>query len=86
MYNTPVQGISADITKKALSLLVDRIKQVEGKIVAVIHDEILVEVPEKYAAEGKNIVKSTMVEAGELFIKRVPIIVETTITSNWAGK
>src|SRR2546426_5651695 len=41
--NTPIQGTSADILKRALRLLRDELKETSGKIVNIIHDEIVVE-------------------------------------------
>jgi len=46
--NTPIQGTGADILKKTLSLLPDALGDIDAKIVACVHDEILLEV----AAEG----------------------------------
>lgn len=86
LFNSPIQGTSADVFKKALSLLVLRLRPVNGLIVGVIHDEIICEVPEEYAIECEQILRKTMIEAGEFFIKSVPILVETVIADNWAGK
>src|SRR6185369_1562421 len=41
--NTPIQGTSADILKRALKLLKDELSDTNGKIVNIIHDEIVVE-------------------------------------------
>src|SRR2546426_4810982 len=41
--NTPIQGTSADIFKRALRLLREELKETSGKIGNIIHDEIVVE-------------------------------------------
>ncbi len=41
--NAPIQGTSADILKRALRLLSDELRDTSGKIVNIIHDEIVVE-------------------------------------------
>jgi DNA polymerase I-like protein with 3'-5' exonuclease and polymerase domains len=45
LYNTPVQGTAADITKKALGLLPQRLVDARAKIIGTVHDEIILEVP-----------------------------------------
>src|SRR6185295_15409522 len=49
--NTPIQGTSADILKRALRLLEDDLQQTSAKIVNIIHDEIVVEVDADEAKE-----------------------------------
>src|SRR6185503_1050844 len=41
--NTPIQGTSADILKRALRLLRDELRNTNAQIVNIIHDEIVVE-------------------------------------------
>ena len=41
--NTPIQGTSADILKRALRLLNDELRGTSAQIVNIIHDEIVVE-------------------------------------------
>jgi hypothetical protein len=41
LYNTPVQGTSADITKKALGLLQQSLAGTGAKIIGKVHDEII---------------------------------------------
>jgi DNA polymerase I len=40
--NTPIQGTSADILKRALRLLKDELRETNAQIVNIIHDEIVV--------------------------------------------
>ena len=65
LFNTPVQGTAADITKKALGLLPLRLAHTGAKIIGTVHDEIIIEVPEKMAGEVVVILKETMIQAGK---------------------
>lgn len=86
LLNTPVQGTAADIAKKALGMLVPAAKKLKGHIIATVHDEILLEVPEAMAEEAAHQLKATMERAGAYYLKQVPVIAETTIADSWAEK
>ncbi len=49
--NTPIQGTSADILKRALRLLRDELRDTNAQIVNIIHDEIVVEADTDEAEE-----------------------------------
>ena len=83
--NLPVQGTAADIIKKALALLVDRIDS-ETKIVAVVHDEILIECPKSQAEQAAAILKSSMEDAVNSILPDVPTTVEPIVSASWAEK
>jgi len=83
--NTPVQGTAADIMKKALALLVLRIPE-PARIVAVVHDEIIVECDEGRAEEVAALNKGVMEEAGNSILRDVPVVAEAVIAGNWAEK
>ena len=86
LYNTHVQGTAADITKKALGLLPQRLADTEAQIIETVHDEIILEVPEKRAGEAALILKQTMIEAGKAYLGKVPAEVDVTIGDTWAEK
>ena len=83
--NLPVQGTAADIIKKALGLLVSRLDP-ETWIVAVVHDEILLECPADRAHEAAALLRSTMEEAANAILPDVPTTVEAMISASWAEK
>lgn len=85
-YNTPVQGTAADILKNALGMLYVELKDTNTSIVAVIHDEIVLECDESVAEETALLLKNTMEEAGFRYMKDVPVVAEASIADNWAGK
>ena len=81
--NTPIQGTSADILKRALRLLKDELRGTNAQIVNIIHDEIVVEAD---AAEAEDValkVERAMCAAGEEYVKTVPVKVETEIADEW---
>jgi len=79
LLNSPVQGTSADITKKALGLLPQRLRGVGGRIIGTVHDEIILEITENMADDDTVILRKTMIEAGKAYLTRVPIEVEVAI-------
>jgi DNA polymerase-1 len=81
--NTPIQGTSADILKRALRLLNDELRNTSAQIVNIIHDEIVVEADADQAEEIAEKVERTMRVAGEEYVKTVPVKVETEIADDW---
>jgi DNA polymerase I-like protein with 3'-5' exonuclease and polymerase domains len=81
--NTPIQGTSADILKRALRLLKDELRGSNAQIVNIIHDEIVVEADADEAAAVAEKVERAMVQAGEQYVKTVPVKVETEIADEW---
>jgi DNA polymerase I-like protein with 3'-5' exonuclease and polymerase domains len=87
LANTPVQGLSADITKLAAALWYERVGYHPAmKLVAVVHDEFLVEAldadgfPERAAAQLGEV----MCEAMRAFLCRVDLgEVTPVITRHW---
>ena len=80
--NLPIQGSAAEGLKEALALLVNSIKET-WKLVAIVHDEILLEVPTDDAEEAKEVLENCMIEGMKKIIKDIPVIVETSISNNW---
>jgi DNA polymerase-1 len=81
--NTPIQGTSADILKRALRLLKDELRDTSARIVNIIHDEIVVEADADQAAEISQKVERAMCAAGEEYLRTVPVKVETEIADEW---
>jgi DNA polymerase I-like protein with 3'-5' exonuclease and polymerase domains len=81
--NTPIQGTSADILKRALRLLKDELRGTNAQIVNIIHDEIVVEADADEAAAVAQKVERAMCAAGEEYVKSVPVKVETEIADEW---
>jgi DNA polymerase I-like protein with 3'-5' exonuclease and polymerase domains len=81
--NTPIQGTSADILKRALKLLKDELKDSSAQIVNIVHDEVVVEADASEAEEIATKVERVMCAAGEEYLKTVPVKVETEIADEW---
>jgi DNA polymerase-1 len=81
--NTPIQGTSADILKRALRLLSDELRPTSAKIVNIIHDEIVVETDADEAEEIAGKVERAMSDAGQEYLATVPVKVETEIADEW---
>ena len=81
--NTPIQGTSADILKRALRLLKDELAQTNSQIVNIIHDEIVVEADADEAQDVAAKVERIMCAAGQEYLRTVPVKVETEIADEW---
>src|SRR6476469_4042777 len=81
--NTPIQGTSADILKRALRLLKDELANTNARIVNIIHDEIVVEADADEAPDVAAKVERIMCAAGREYLKTVPVKVETEIADEW---
>ena len=81
--NTPIQGTSADILKRALRLLKEELRETNAKVVNIIHDEIVVEADTDQAEGVAEKVERVMRVAGEEYLKTVPVKVETEIADEW---
>lgn len=81
-YNYPIQGTSAEGLKEALYLLM-KAKYEDWLLVAVVHDEIVLEVPCKDEHVAKEILENCMVEGMSKMIKNVPIEVDVKSSKIW---
>ena len=80
--NTPVQGSSADILKKAM-IEIDRImkdKKMESTMLLQVHDELIFNVKNSEKEEMTKIVKDTMENIYKL---SVPLEVDIEFGTNW---
>ena len=81
--NTPIQGTSADILKRALKLLKDELSDTSARVVNIIHDEVVVEADADEAEGIAKKVERAMVAAAQEYVKTVPVKVETEIADEW---
>ncbi|HEV7842289.1 MAG TPA: DNA polymerase, partial [Pyrinomonadaceae bacterium] len=68
--NTPIQGSSADILKRALRLLHDELRDTSACIVNIVHDEIVVEADANETEAIAKKVEDAMCKAGEEYVKK----------------
>ncbi|MDQ6786434.1 MAG: DNA polymerase [Acidobacteriota bacterium] len=81
--NMPIQGTSADILKRALRLLHNEIRGTSARLVNIVHDEIIVEANEAEAESTARKLEKAMCDAGEEYIKKVPVKVDVSISEEW---
>jgi len=80
--NAPIQGAAADVMKKAMIAVYNRLKRdlPSARIVMQVHDELLVEVKTDDAKRAMALVKEEMENAVKLSI---PLTVDATSGKNW---
>ena len=85
LFNQPMQGL-ADGMKAALVILQKRLEELDAELVAVIHDEVIVQTPPALADEVRGIVQQAMVDGMQTFVSSVPITAEAVVGRSWAEK
>lgn len=80
--NTPIQGTSADIIKKAMVKVYEEFKKqnIKSKMLLQVHDELIFDVKNDEKEKVENIVKDAMENAIKL---DVPIIVSADYGTDW---
>lgn len=87
--NTQVQGTGGDCMKAALAMLWENYLSVkpEWKLVANVHDEAVMEVPEADKDEAQVVLKECMESAAyEVCLTNVPIVAEPGTGRDWSAK
>jgi DNA polymerase I len=80
--NTPIQGSAADIIKKAMILLDERLKaeKLQAKLILQVHDELILEAPKEELTILEKLVPEVMEHAVELL---VPLKVDYNSGESW---
>jgi DNA polymerase-1 len=80
--NTPIQGSAADIIKKAMILMAERLKEekLQAKLLLQVHDELIFEAPKEELPILEKIVPEVMENAVEL---SVPLKVDYNYGNSW---
>ncbi|MFH1074523.1 MAG: DNA polymerase I [Candidatus Firestonebacteria bacterium] len=80
--NAPIQGSASDIIKLAMVNLYRIIKEecFKGRLLLQVHDELILECPEKDAGSLKKLVKETMENVVKL---KVPVKADVNSGDNW---
>lgn len=80
--NTPIQGSAADIIKKAMIDMAERLKEekLQTKLLLQVHDELIFEAPKEEVAILEKIVPEVMENAVELI---VPLRVDYSYGNSW---
>ena len=83
--NTLIQGSGADILKLAIADLNKHLNE-DVRLVAAVHDELVLEVKEELAETYKEILETTMIKSAETVLKSVPSSADASVGSSWAAK
>lgn len=80
--NTPIQGTAADIIKIAMNRVSAALLEElpDARLVMQVHDELIVECPEKDAAKASEILKREMEASAVL---SVPLVAEVGMGKDW---
>ena len=80
--NAPIQGGAADIIKRAMIRLPGALQDagLNAKMLLQVHDELVLDVPEKELDETTNVAKKIMESVADL---DVPLVVDTGFGKNW---
>lgn len=81
--NLPVQGTCADFVKLALGNIFLKLAHRGVLLCAVVHDEIVLEVPEEMAEEVKQILEEEMEKAITRYITCIPAYADGKISDHW---
>ena len=79
LFNQPVQGLAADGMKAALMVMQKRLEGLDAELVAVIHDEVIVQTPPPLANKIQGIVEQAMIDGMQTFVGEAPIIAEAVV-------
>jgi DNA polymerase-1 len=80
--NAPIQGTAADLLKLAMIALDKRLdaESSDARMLLTVHDEIVIEAPEKDARAVSGIVKETM---ETIYPLAVPLAVDARWGKSW---
>jgi DNA polymerase I-like protein with 3'-5' exonuclease and polymerase domains len=81
-FNYPVQGTGAEGLKESMALIAHSLPD-EWKLCAIVHDEIVLEVPETDAELARAYLTACMKTGMERLLKVVPVEVDCKINDRW---
>lgn len=85
--NTPVQGTVGDIAKIAIAYISAELRKApapRARLIAMVHDELVLEVPETQVDHWSRVLQEQMERAGSLLCSQVPIVAEVSWGETWA--
>jgi len=78
--NTPIQGTAAEMIKKAMIKIHERMKSLRSTMVLQVHDELVFDCHRDEFEEVQSLVKKLMEKAVKL---KVPVVVDVGVGENW---
>ena len=83
--NTLIQGTGADILKVALGTLSEYLNE-DVRLIAVVHDECVLEVKQGLEEEWKQKLMEIMVDAGKTVFKKTKLVANPGVGNDWSAK
>lgn len=84
LYNSPAQGTGADLLKLVMAEVYSSFPE-EAKMIASVHDEILLEVPAALAHEAASKLQEIMRRVGSDLLSPVLVDAEVEVLQSWGG-
>ena len=78
--------MAADGMKAALVILKKRLEGLDAELVAVIHDEVIVQTLPPLADKVRGMVEQAMIDGMQTFVSSVPITAEAVVGKSWSEK
>jgi DNA polymerase-1 len=75
--------LNADITKLAMGRLYHRLRPFNARLINVVHDELVFELPQEDAEKATGIIRDEMEAAGREYLTCIPVIVEVNAGEAW---
>ena len=72
--------------KAALVVLQSSVWRNDAELVAVIHDEVIVQTPPPFADQVRGIVEKAMIDGMQTFVSSVLITAKAVVGRSWAEK
>lgn len=83
--NYRIQGTAASMTKLATIIVTNKMEEngLSGRVVNAVHDEIVIECLEQEAEQVQLLLSDSMLEAGKVFVKDIPMTNDCVISEVW---
>jgi DNA polymerase-1 len=81
--NAGIQGSNADTIKEAMTILVERLKPYDARLILTVHDEVVVEVAEEQKYEVAPVVAQSLVDGFGKYFNLIPMQTDTLIGPCW---
>ena len=88
LLNHPIQGTNATIIKRAIALLDSSLlaKVPQVKLILVVHDEIVLEVPRTLADRVARSLSDYAIAAAQPILAPIPTEVEVKVLDSWGDR
>jgi DNA polymerase I-like protein with 3'-5' exonuclease and polymerase domains len=81
--NAGIQGSNADSIKEAMSMLVERLKGYDARLILTVHDEVVVEVKDEQKYDVAPIVAKSLIDGFGRYFQTIPMETDTLIGPCW---